>query len=243
MFRKPANNQYMFRNPANIQWSLNIAERNTIFDGKLLSWKSGWNFFYCFNDLANHLINKIIMNFQMVTTLIAILTTWYIGQTSKDIMTGEMIPTIRTLSPIVVLLTMVSMSILVFGVTFLILISVTIMYNKNYEVFLLLTEIYALDYKEELLMILLKLSKLSLNLHIQWVGDCYLTTNEKYSTYIMVRPSYIRWYDTGIHFVLDQQAYLDLLRHALWNSDTLVWFLASKSLLVLLTAACLPEKQ
>ena len=124
-------------------------------------------FFYCFNDLANHLINKIIMNFQMVTTLIAILTTWYIGQTSKDIMTGEMIPTIRTLSPIVVLLTMVSMSILVFGVTFIILISVTIVYNKNYEVFLLLTEIYALDYKEELLMILLKLSKLSLNLHIQ----------------------------------------------------------------------------
>jgi hypothetical protein len=103
----------------------------------------------------------------MVTTLIAILTTWYIGQTSKDIMTGEMIPTIRTLSPIVVLLTMVSMSILVFGVTFIILISVTIVYNKNYEVFLLLTEIYALDYKEELLMILLKLSKLSLNLHIQ----------------------------------------------------------------------------
>jgi hypothetical protein len=103
----------------------------------------------------------------MVTTLIAILTTWYIGQTSKDIMTGEMIPTIRTLSPIVVLLTMVSMSILVFGVTFIILISVTIMYNKNYEVFLLLTEIYALDYKEELLMIFLKLSKLSLNLHIQ----------------------------------------------------------------------------
>ena len=45
----------------------------------------------------------------MVTTLIAILTTWYIGQTSKDIMTGEMIPTIRTLSPVVVLLTMVSM--------------------------------------------------------------------------------------------------------------------------------------
>ena len=107
------------------------------------------------------------MNFQMVTTLIAILTTWYIGQTSKDIMTGEMIPTIRTLSPIVVLLTMVSMSILVFGVTFIILISVTIMYNKNYEVFLLLTEMYALDYKEELLMIFLKLSKLSLNLHIQ----------------------------------------------------------------------------
>jgi hypothetical protein len=103
----------------------------------------------------------------MVTTLIAILTTWYIGQTSKDIITGEMIPTIRTLSPIVVLLTMVSMSILVFGVTFIILISVTIMYNKNYEVFLLLTEIYALDYKEELLMIFLKLSKLSLNLHIQ----------------------------------------------------------------------------
>lgn len=103
----------------------------------------------------------------MVTTLIAILITWYIGQTSKDIMTGEMIPTIRTLSPIVVLLTMVCMSILVFGVTFIILISVTIMYNKNYEVFLLLTEIYALDYKEELLMILLKLSKLSLNLHIQ----------------------------------------------------------------------------
>ena len=71
------------------------------------------------------------MNFQMVTTLIAILITWYIGQTSKDIMTGEMIPTIRTLSPVVVLLTMVSMSILVFGVAPSIVIVVTIIYIKN----------------------------------------------------------------------------------------------------------------
>ena len=71
------------------------------------------------------------MNFQMVTTLIAILITWYIGQTSKDIMTGEMIPTIRTLSPIVVLLTMVSMSIIVFGVAFSIVIVVTIIYIKK----------------------------------------------------------------------------------------------------------------
>jgi hypothetical protein len=57
-------------------------------------------------------------------------------------------------------------------------------------------------------------------LDIQWVSDCYLTTNEKYSTYVMVRTSYIRWYDNGIHFVLDQQAYLDLLRNAaleLWH--------------------------
>ena len=82
-------------------------------------------FIIYFNDLANHPTNKIIMNFQMVTTLIAILTTWYIGQTSKDIMTGEMIPTIRTLSPVVVLLTMVSMSVIVFGAAFSILISVT----------------------------------------------------------------------------------------------------------------------
>jgi hypothetical protein len=67
----------------------------------------------------------------MVTTLIAILITWYIGQTSKDIMTGEMIPTIRTLSPIVVLLTMVSMSIIVFGVAFSIVIVVTIIYIKK----------------------------------------------------------------------------------------------------------------
>ena len=71
------------------------------------------------------------MNFQMVTTLIAILITWYIGQTSKDIMTGEMIPTIRTLSPIVVLLTMVSMSIIVFGVALSIVIVVTIIYIKK----------------------------------------------------------------------------------------------------------------
>jgi hypothetical protein len=67
----------------------------------------------------------------MVTTLIAILITWYIGQTSKDIMTGEMIPTIRTLSPIVVLLTMVSMSIIVFGVALSIVIVVTIIYIKK----------------------------------------------------------------------------------------------------------------
>ena len=71
------------------------------------------------------------MNFQMVTTLIAILITWYIGQTSKDIMTGEMIPTIRTLSPVVVLLTMVSMSIIVFGVALSIVIVVTIIYIKK----------------------------------------------------------------------------------------------------------------
>ena len=66
----------------------------------------------------------------MVTTLIAILTTWYIGQTSKDIMTGEMIPTIRTLSPVVVLLTMVSMSVIVVGAAASISISVT-MYIKK----------------------------------------------------------------------------------------------------------------
>ena len=88
-------------------------------------------FISCFTDIVNHLTNKIIMNFQLVTTLIAILTTWYIGQTSKDIMTGEMIPTIRTLSPVVVVLTMVSMLLLLFGVTFIILISVT-MYIKKY---------------------------------------------------------------------------------------------------------------
>ena len=104
----------------------------------------------------------------MVTTLIAILITWYIGQTSKDIMTGEMIPTIRTLSPIVVLLTMVSMSIIVFGVALSIVIVVTIIYIKKImKFFYYLPRFIAPDYIEELYMIFLKLSKLSLKLHIQ----------------------------------------------------------------------------
>jgi hypothetical protein len=59
--------------------------------------------------------------------------------------------------------------------------------------------------------------------------------------------------DDVVRFVLDQHAELDFIVPAHWNnnprinmplhSDTLFWFRANQSLLLLLNAACLAEKQ
>jgi hypothetical protein len=66
----------------NMYWAKNHFWWNAIKCSKVLL---KLYFILYFNDLVNHLTKKkCIMNFQMVTTLIAILITWYIGQTSKD---------------------------------------------------------------------------------------------------------------------------------------------------------------
>jgi len=36
------------------------------------------------------------------------------------------------------------------------------------------------------------------------VSDCYLTPNEQFFSYIMVKTSYIRWDDDEVCFILDQ---------------------------------------
>ena len=61
------------------------------------------------------------------------------------------------------------------------------------------------------------------------------------------------WDDDEVRFVLDQHIELDLIMLAHWNdiprvdmllhSDTLFWFRANQSVLLLLSAACLAEKQ
>ena len=63
---------------------------------------------------------------------------------------------------------------------------------------------------------------------------------------------FFQW-DDEIRFVLDKHVQLDLIVLAHWNnspqidmsphSDTLSWFRANQSLLFLLNAACLAEKQ
>jgi hypothetical protein len=64
----------------------------------------------------------------------------------------------------------------------------------------------------------------------------------------------LQWDDDEVRFVLDQRAELDFYSAiAYWNnspridvslhSDTLFWFRANPSLLLLLNAACLDEKQ
>jgi len=66
----------------------------------------------------------------------------------------------------------------------------------------------------------------------------------QFFSYIMVRTSYIQWDDNDVCFVLDQ--------HAIFNKsdsrhvtplDTLPWFWTIQSLLFLLNAAYLAEKQ
>ena len=61
-----------------------------------------------------------------------------------------------------------------------------------------------------------------------------------------------QWTDDDVRFVLDQGAFLDFYRASSLNSqrinmsphsDTLPWFEAYQSLLLLLNAACLAEKQ
>ena len=59
-----------------------------------------------------------------------------------------------------------------------------------------------------------------------------------------------RWNDDEVRFVLDQHAELDFYsasslkqQSMLLHSDTLFWFRTNQSLLFLLNAACLAEKQ
>ena len=76
------------------------------------------------------------------------------------------------------------------------------------------------------------------------VSDCCLMPMQQFFNYITARISYFQWDDGEVHFVLDQRAELDffiVLAH--WNSDTLFWFRANQSLLLLLNAASLAEKQ
>jgi len=86
-----------------------------------------------------------------------------------------------------------------------------------------------------------------------WVSDCGLMPSEKFFSYIMARTSYIQWEDNDACFVLNQHTGLYFVMLAHWNnslrvdmslhSDTLSWFRAKRSLLFLLNALCLVEKQ
>jgi hypothetical protein len=63
----------------------------------------------------------------------------------------------------------------------------------------------------------------------------------------MARTSFW-WDDDEVRFVLDQHAELDIYSNSprvnmSLHSDTLFWFRANQSLLLLLSAACLTEKQ
>jgi hypothetical protein len=71
--------------------------------------------------------------------------------------------------------------------------------------------------------------------------------------YQLYHDGFFQWDDDEVHLVLDQHAYLYVIVLAHWNnrpridmssqSDTLSWFRAKQSLLFLLYAACLGEKQ
>jgi hypothetical protein len=85
------------------------------------------------------------------------------------------------------------------------------------------------------------------------VSDCCLTPIHQFFSYIMVRTSLFstRWWCpfcsrptrwVGFFIVLahwNNSPWVDMSLH----SDTLVWFRANQSLLFLLNAACLAEKQ
>jgi hypothetical protein len=71
----------------------------------------------------------------------------------------------------------------------------------------------------------------------------------------MARTSYIQWNDHDVRFVLDQHAEMDFYSNSSLkygnsprvdmslHSDPLFWFRARQSLILLLTTACLAEKQ
>jgi hypothetical protein len=76
---------------------------------------------------------------------------------------------------------------------------------------------------------------------------------QQFFNYIMARTSYFQWDVDEVHFVLDQYAELDFYSASSLKQQsagrhvaplgTLFWFLANQSLLFLLSAACLAEKQ
>ena len=84
---------------------------------------------------------------------------------------------------------------------------------------------------------------------IEWAIDCCLMPIERYFNYIITCTSYSRWDDDDVRFVLldffivlvhwNNSRTVEMLLH--WN--TLSRFRANQSLLLLLNAACLAEKQ
>jgi len=85
----------------------------------------------------------------------------------------------------------------------------------------------------------------------EWVSDCCLMPTQQFFSNIVTRFNYFSIDDDEVRFVLDQHAkswiFIIVLAH--WKnipridmlpySDTLSWFRANQSLLVLLNAACL----
>jgi hypothetical protein len=93
----------------------------------------------------------------------------------------------------------------------------------------------------------------SRNMSYEWVSDSCLTPIHHFSAISWQEQVNFQWDGDEILFVLDQQAELVFIVLAHWNnsprvdmslhSDTLFWFRANQSLLFLLNAACLAEKQ
>ena len=81
-----------------------------------------------------------------------------------------------------------------------------------------------------------------------WLSDCCLMPNQKLLNYIMVRTSYIstRWwwclFCTRLKHIILIFIVLPWVNMSL-HSDTLSWFWVTQSLLLLLNAAYLAEKQ
>ena len=79
------------------------------------------------------------------------------------------------------------------------------------------------------------------------------TSTQQFFSYIMARTSCFCWNDDDVRFVLEQQVSWIFIVLDHWNnspwvdmslySDLLFWFWANQSLLLLLNAACLAEKQ
>ena len=85
------------------------------------------------------------------------------------------------------------------------------------------------------------------------MSDCCLMPIQQFSAISWLEQVNFHWDVDKVHFVLDQHAELDFIVLAHWNNslrvdmslhlDTLFWFQANQSLLILLNAVCLAEKQ
>ena len=95
---------------------------------------------------------------------------------------------------------------------------------------------------------------------MEWVSDCCLKPIQQFFSYIMTRTSQLNFQwddddddDDDVCFVPDHTLCCIFIVLAHWNnsprvdmtlhSDTLFWFRANQSLLFLLNAVCLAEKQ
>ena len=88
----------------------------------------------------------------------------------------------------------------------------------------------------------------------EWVSNCCLTANDNFFSYIIARTKYRQWNYDDVLFLPNKHVELDLYRASslkqqsdgrdmLFHLDTLFWFRVNQSLLLLLNAACLLEKQ